>query len=567
MRQRYRILVLLLVVILGTILGYQQLLPPAPPSDLEESPILLEAAKAEPDLQMMLSHLQIIAKEPRPVGSDAIRGAQTYLKTQIDEMGFTWQEETHTVTIEEMREVQERLLGVARTQEEVRAYAGIEDEDQTSIDLTNIYAVVDAPETDETVIIMAHTDSVVYGPGAFDDGVAVASMLEGMRSLQDRTPVRDMVFLFTDGEEQGLIGAEKFVAAHPEWKEKTIAVINLEARGNAGALIFFESSPKNLNLSHMYRNAVPNPIATSIATTVYDIMPNDTDLSAFLEAGYPGMNFAVIDGGDVYHTEKDHYANFDRASAYHYLTTTTGLVEAMALTPDLVLDSPYEAIQFPFLRGNLVVFPEPFGVMLGVLAFVLALGRLAWLRRTGKITVKSTLIAPLWQLLCMLIAGLIGYFGVRLILGENADLWLTYSLAPWFYLVLLLLAGLCMLFTSALLLRLGMNRLSFAVGNLILFGLLALATAVTYPGVSYLFSLPILLAVLPLLMYSQWGKPTWFFFPVGVFISLLLWVPVGVLLYQVFLLYGAHITLAIATLPMTMLTAQSLYWAGPRMVK
>ena len=36
--------------------------------------------------------------------------------------------------------------------------------------------------------------------------------------------------------------------------------------------------------------------ATSLAVEVYRRMPNSTDLTVFLEAGIPGLNFAFISG-------------------------------------------------------------------------------------------------------------------------------------------------------------------------------------------------------------------------------------------------------------------------------
>ena len=41
------------------------------------------------------------------------------------------------------------------------------------------------------------------------------------------------------------------------------------------------------------RGAAPFPYATSAAPTVYKRMPNDTDLTVFLDAGMAGMNFAA----------------------------------------------------------------------------------------------------------------------------------------------------------------------------------------------------------------------------------------------------------------------------------
>ena len=56
---------------------------------------------------------------------------------------------------------------------------------------------------------MAHYDSVAAGPGISDDLAGVAAWLEVARALgHGPAPSRDVLFLFADGEEMGLLGAE-----------------------------------------------------------------------------------------------------------------------------------------------------------------------------------------------------------------------------------------------------------------------------------------------------------------------------------------------------------------------
>ena len=57
---------------------------------------------------------------------------------------------------------------------------------------------------------MAHYDSVPYGPGAGDDGAGVSTRLQVARILRKAPTSRNgIVFAFTDGEEPGLLGAER----------------------------------------------------------------------------------------------------------------------------------------------------------------------------------------------------------------------------------------------------------------------------------------------------------------------------------------------------------------------
>ena len=183
----------------------------------------------------------------------------------------------------------------------IREYAGIGD--KPAMNLKNIHVTLDAPGTDDAILFMAHTDSVIMGPGAFDDTVSVAALLEGIRALDGVTLKRDLIFLFTDGEEQGLLGAAMFVKDHPEMKDRVKLVINLEARGNRGALIMFESTHSNLNMVKAYARSALG-LALSIADSVYRMMQNDTDLTRFIMAGYPGINFAVMRGRGIPHRRR-----------------------------------------------------------------------------------------------------------------------------------------------------------------------------------------------------------------------------------------------------------------------
>jgi Zn-dependent M28 family amino/carboxypeptidase len=72
----------------------------------------------------------------------------------------------------------------------------------------------------------AHYDSVATGLGASDDTSGVATLLETARALRasGRRLANDVIFLFTDGEEQGWMGATAFVEEHPWAKDVGLAL-------------------------------------------------------------------------------------------------------------------------------------------------------------------------------------------------------------------------------------------------------------------------------------------------------------------------------------------------------
>ena len=106
-----------------------------------------------------------------------------------------------------------------------------------------------------------------------------ARALKGGPKLQ-----RDLIILIDDGEEDGLDGAVAFVRDHP-WVKDVGLVINLDARGDSGPSVMFETSEGNGWLISEYKKAAPHPLAASLSMDVYRLMPNDTNMTIFKREG------------------------------------------------------------------------------------------------------------------------------------------------------------------------------------------------------------------------------------------------------------------------------------------
>ena len=92
-----------------------------------------------------------------------------------------------------------------------------------------------SPETSpDGVLFSCHYDSVSTAPGATDDGMGVATLLELAEyfSTPKRRPRRTAIFFFNNGEEDYLNGAHAYYA-HP-WSNLTSAFINLEGAASGG---------------------------------------------------------------------------------------------------------------------------------------------------------------------------------------------------------------------------------------------------------------------------------------------------------------------------------------------
>lgn len=195
--------------------------------------------------------------------------------------------------------------------------------------LQNIIATKPGAAGGHAVLVTAHYDSVWTGPGAADDGAAVAAILEIARMAADFPPFEnDVVFLISDGEEAGLIGAHAFAETHPLF-QKVKAVVNLEARGVTGPSGMFETGDGNRSVIRMFSKGVPRPVGNSLVYEMYRRMPNDTDYTVYKQRGVMGLNFAFGQGAALYHSALDDVNHLDLGSLQHHGDNAWGMLKAL----------------------------------------------------------------------------------------------------------------------------------------------------------------------------------------------------------------------------------------------
>lgn len=282
-------------------------------------PVPSNASPAEFSSARAMKHLIAISQNPHPTGSPAQAEVREYILSQL-------------------------------------AALGIESEVQEATSISNIVARLKGTQNGRAVLLDGHYDTVAEAPGAADDGAAVAMMIETIRALKSRAPLHnDVIFLFSDGEEIGKLGAAAFVYQHP-WAKDVGLVLNFEARGVKGPSLLFETSSQNGWLIREFAKAAPHPVANSFAYDVYKFLPNDTDLSVFKEAGFAGLNFAFVDGSQYYHTPNDNLAHLDERSLQHHGSYALALTQHFA-NLDLANVTTGDAIYFNLFRSKMIVYP------------------------------------------------------------------------------------------------------------------------------------------------------------------------------------------------------------------
>jgi len=278
---------------------------------------------------------RVIARAPHPTGSPENAEVRTYLLARLQALGL----ETSTPGGTMSADAAQRL-------DLWRGHAA------PPPPLTNVLGIL--PGKDRAlpaVLLMAHHDSVWGSPGAADDGAGVASTLEVVRAIKAAgQPRRDLMVLFTDGEELGLEGAMAFFANDPR-RAHVGVIVNMETRGGGGRASMFETGSDNGAMMALFGSAVHRPVSTSLSVFIYKKLPNNTDYTIAKKRGYPGFNFAFI----------------GRPSQYHSPTATPDALDQGALQ-DMgrqVLDLTRALLAAPALPGKAPdrVFFDAFGLI------------------------------------------------------------------------------------------------------------------------------------------------------------------------------------------------------------
>ncbi|WP_241385804.1 M28 family peptidase [Rhodococcus sp. CH91] len=314
-----------LLALLGVLLvaAVVALFPSSPdPLGTDAPAELFSAARAA-------EHIEAIAAGPRPLGSAAHTAAGDHLVTVLEELGWTTR-------------VESGVGWMARANEATQRGARIR----------NIVATKAGTDPTGTVILAAHYDTVRGSPGAGDDGIGVGTVLEVARALDSGRPQRnDVVVLLTDGEENGLLGAQLFAGTQAAYTGPVV-VLNHEARGNTGTPNTFRITSPNGVLVDALAGS-PGANTDSLTELLFEALPNDTDFRRFAENGYHAFDTAISAGAAYYHSPLDTPDRLSRKSLQHMGETSLTTARTLAASDLAEVDD----------GGNDVVTTAPWGLL------------------------------------------------------------------------------------------------------------------------------------------------------------------------------------------------------------
>lgn len=285
----------------------------------------------------------------------------------------------------------------------------------------NIMGRLKGSGTGKAVLLLSHYDSaLVPSYGASDAGSGVVTILETIRAYNasGKTPVNDIIVLFTDCEEIGLDGANLFVNEHP-WAKEVGFVMNFEARGSGGpSVMILESNSGNANLINAFIKANPTyPVASSLMYSVYKILPNMTDSTIFREDGdIDSFFFAFIDDHFDYHTANDTLENLDIETLQHQGSYLLPLLHYFADADLSTLKSEQDNVYVNLPLVKMIQYPFAWILPLLLLAVVLFLVLIFFGIKNNKLTLSGIGKGFIPYILSLIGCGIVGYFGWVLLL-------------------------------------------------------------------------------------------------------------------------------------------------------
>ncbi|XP_075168832.1 endoplasmic reticulum metallopeptidase 1 [Haematobia irritans] len=299
--------------------------------------------------------------------------------------------------------------------------------------------------SNSSLLINSHFDSVPGSSGAGDAGMMIVIMLETMRIITKYdTPLEhSIVFLFNGAEENPLQGSHAFITSH-KWAENVKAFINLDSAGSGGREILFQSGPDHPWLMKYYGAHIMHPYASTIAEELFQngFIPSETDFRIFRDFGHiPGLDLAHTFNGFVYHTKYDRFNVIPRRTYQLTGNNVLNVAKALANAPELEdteNQSEGHTVFYDILGWFIVYYSEQTGVIINIVvcvAFILTLLGYIWnmAHQTGMF--RRRIFTKFGILFGIQLAAVVLAMGVTILIAVFIDavgLSMTWFSRPWF---------------------------------------------------------------------------------------------------------------------------------------
>ncbi len=433
---------------------------------LPPSPLPAHAPATEFSAERAIEHIRVIAKQPHPTGSAANDAVRDYILAELKGLG-------------------------------------LETETQREGDLENVLGRIAGTHSSDAVLLTAHLDSVAESPGATDDGSGVAVLLETARALASAGPLPNTVmFLFTDFEEGGTIGAKAFIAHHP-WARDVRIVIGFDAGGLSGPGVLSTTSAADGWLIRQLAQADPYFTGSSAISALAN---SGTDFGhSFKTAGFSGYAFDLYWDRRI-HTPDDNIENLSPSSVQHQGYHALSLARHLGLLDQMVDPKEPDTVYFSVLRLFTVSYSPVWaiplaiavaGVFCGVLRLGLRRGILTWggIGYGAFVLLAGLILAPAPSLLFgSWIPGVPIQFAAR-----------SLDRLPQVGVIVLSTLALTVIWYSLSRRFRSTSIHDLTMGALVLILASMVGTSIVFPALSFAFTWPLLLSLLACANWFYWS--------------------------------------------------------------
>ena len=243
----------------------------ASPQQALPGPVWVAAPDTSFSSARAMVELVEIARRPRPVGSPEHDRVRDYLVQRLTKSGL------------------EPDVQVALSY----THAGDPDRVVTAT-MRNVVARLPGSRGEGALILTAPYDGGTASPAAGHGAFALATILETVRALAAGPPLdKDVIVVFTDGEQLGSLGARAFVERMDRAAGVT-AVLTVDALGATGPVVAFESREGEAPSLIPYIGAGVRPGPSSLMSSLSAPTAHGAGDDPFNAVGVPGLSFLAL---------------------------------------------------------------------------------------------------------------------------------------------------------------------------------------------------------------------------------------------------------------------------------
>jgi len=412
-------------------------------------------------------HLKAVAQVPSPTGSNQNASVRDYIIGQIEAFGLT---------------------------PEIQSTTAVHPEFGTAFRVENVLARLPGSDSSGAVLIVGHYDGVASGPGIGDNRITNAAMLEAIRALRAREPLRnDVIFFFADAEEYGLVGASAFLQEHP-WARDVRVVFNFDSStGRGPAVLMNTAEDDGWLVSHLAATDAGIFLKSQQNSERGERWGQDFDV--FEEAGYTAANINNWTNTAFYHSRVDNLDYLDERKLQAFGVSMVQLANHFG---NVDLGSTREGdhvFTSVFGKNRVVHYASDWTWPLTLLAAVGVVGVVALGVRRHRLSLRALLKSGVALLVLLVVAALLAELAWGVIKGMHPEA--RWQQDPEIYQGRLLLGGLLALVVAVVITflawssrRLGVVHLQAAALALLL--VIAFYAASADPLFSYLALWPLL---------------------------------------------------------------------------